>query len=89
MTAVIIFVYYFIYFFVMVRKMGPHQGNILAMPLISSHSSHSFHFISLVMVQQAWSTSTLVDPGGPVVIILATGSEVCGFKPGQGRWIFS
>ena len=30
-----------------------------------------------------------VDPGGPVVIILATGSEVREFKPGRGRWIFS
>ena len=30
-----------------------------------------------------------VDTGGPVVIILATGSEVRGFKPGQGRWIVS
>ena len=30
-----------------------------------------------------------VDPGGPVVIILATGAEVRGFKPGRGRWIFS
>ena len=30
-----------------------------------------------------------VDPGGPMVIILATGSEVRGFKPGWGRWIFS
>ena len=30
-----------------------------------------------------------VDPGGPVVIILATGSEVRWFKPGRGRWIFS
>ena len=28
-------------------------------------------------------------PGGPVVIILATGSEVHGFKPDWGRWIFS
>ena len=27
--------------------------------------------------------------GGPVVIILATGSEVRGFKPGRGRWISS
>ena len=26
--------------------------------------------------------------GGPVIIILATGSEVRGFKPGRGRWIF-
>ena len=29
------------------------------------------------------------DPCGPVVIILATGSEVRVFKPGRGRWIFS
>ena len=30
-----------------------------------------------------------VVAGSPVVIILATGSEVCGFKPGWGQWIFS
>ena len=30
-----------------------------------------------------------VDPGGPVVIILARGSEVRGLKPGRGRWICS
>ena len=30
-----------------------------------------------------------VDPGGPVVIILATGSEVHGYTPSQGRWTFS
>ena len=29
-----------------------------------------------------------VDPGGPVVIILASGSEVRGFDPDHGRWIF-
>ena len=28
-------------------------------------------------------------PGGPVVIILATGTKVRGFKPGRSRWIFS
>ena len=33
--------------------------------------------------------SIAVDPDGPMVILLATGSEVCGFKPGWGRWIFS
>ena len=27
--------------------------------------------------------------GGPVVIVLATGSEARGFKPGRGQWIFS
>ena len=30
-----------------------------------------------------------VDPGGPLVIILITGSEVRGFKPGRGSWILS
>ena len=30
-----------------------------------------------------------VEPGGLVVIILATGSEVRGFKHGRSRWIFS
>ena len=30
-----------------------------------------------------------VEPGGPVVIILASGSEVRGFDPGRGRWIYS
>ena len=29
-----------------------------------------------------------VDPGCPVVNILATGSEIRGFKPGRDRWIF-
>ena len=28
-------------------------------------------------------------PGGPVVILLSSGSEVGGFDPGRGRWIFS
>ena len=31
----------------------------------------------------------MVDPGVPVVIILATGSEVGGFNAGRGRWIFA
>ena len=31
---------------------------------------------------------TRVDPGGPVVIILASESEVSGFDPGRCRWIF-
>ena len=31
----------------------------------------------------------MVDLGGPMVIILASGSEVRGFDPGRGRWIFS
>ena len=30
-----------------------------------------------------------VDPGGPVLIILASGTDVRGFDPDQGQWIFS
>ena len=26
--------------------------------------------------------------GGQVVSMLASGTQVCGFKPGQSRWIF-
>ena len=47
--------------------------------------------ISLLRLQH-WKpclSSVLVDHGGPVFIILATGSEVSGFSPGRGRWIFS
>ena len=36
-----------------------------------------------------WMRMQEVDPGGPPVIILATGSEIRGFKPGRGRRIFS
>ena len=35
-----------------------------------------------------YHASHLVDPGGPVVIILSSGYEVRGFDPGRGRWIF-
>ena len=34
-------------------------------------------------------SSRAVDPGGPAVIILATGSEVRGFKPVRGLGFFS
>ena len=33
--------------------------------------------------------SRRVDYGGPMIIILASGSEVRGLDPGRGRWIFS
>ena len=35
------------------------------------------------------SSTLIVDPCGPVVIILASGPEVRGFDPDRGRWIFS
>jgi hypothetical protein len=30
----------------------------------------------------------LLQHGGPVVSVFATGPKVCGFNPGRGRWIF-
>ena len=33
---------------------------------------------------------TLIDGfGGLVVSMLASGTQVCGFKPGRSRWIFT
>ena len=41
-------------------------------------------------LSQGWMNETKwVDPGGLGVIILASGSEVRGYDPGRGRWIFS
>ena len=45
-------------------------------------------YISCVL-QTFHTLFILVDPGDLVVIILASGSEVCRFDPGRGRWIFS
>ena len=42
--------------------------------------------LNFIISLLSWRT---VDPGDPVVIIPATGSEVRGFKPCRGRWILS
>ena len=42
-----------------------------------------------ILMLQHLKKYIIEDSGGPVVIILATGPEVRGFKPGLGRWIFS
>ena len=61
------------------------EGNLfvlqfcLFLPTISFESSSSEVF---------YFTKVGVDPGGPVVIILSSGSEVRGFDPGWGQWIF-
>ena len=44
--------------------------------------------VELLVIDNSVRSVTDIDPGGPVVIILATGSEVRGFKPGRGRRIF-
>ena len=50
----------------------------------------SLKFITGVKYQlhQVFFYHIRVDPGSPVVIKLATGSEVRGFKPGRDRWMF-
>ena len=58
------------------------------------HNQSEIHRTCVVcMGKTAWtiaiSSGDIVDPSGPVVIILATGSEVRRFKPSWGRWIFS
>ena len=48
--------------------------------------------IKINLKNHIWGTNEpikFVHSGGPKVIILATGFEVRGFKPGRGRWIFS
>ena len=52
-------------------------------------TAHSPTFPATSPMPQLILQSFPVDPGGPVVIILATESEVRGFKPGRGRWILS
>ena len=47
-----------------------------------------YNFFILIF-KELFTFKTSVDPGGPVVIILASGSEVRGYDPGRGRWIFS
>ena len=54
----------------------------------SSMYKHSSNINNRSMINTSFHC-LLVDRGGPVVIILTTGSEVHEFKPGQGRWIFS
>ena len=49
----------------------------------------SIYLLSIAPICCTIYSIIYVDPGGPAVIILSTGSEVCRFKPGQGQWIFS
>ena len=59
------------------RKAEPHSPTLTSLHL--RHSSFSNPSVA----------SPTVDPGGSVVIILASGSEVRGCDPGRDRWIFS
>ena len=50
---------------------------------------HQFFKPDMVVLYTQYVTLVFVNHGGPVVIILASGSEICRFDPGRGRWIFS
>ena len=50
-------------------------------------SSSRFGFYDALNISGHYRRSLHVDPGGPVVIILASGSEVRGFDPGGCRRI--
>ena len=60
--------------------------NAVGKPSIFICISRILLFLDQSLLYHKFIKST---PDGPMVIILATGSEVRGFKPGRGRWIFS
>ena len=53
----------------------------------SAHSGIVLH-TNMFITEIELLLSEMVDPGGPVVMILTSRSEVRGFDPGRGRWIF-
>ena len=53
------------------------------------YDNHETTGVDPALGQNNDDDNAYVDPGVPVVIILTTGSEVRGFDPGRGRWIFS
>ena len=71
---------------------------IFCRPIIFPYNVSKLGFISRCVIsfiirifnsETQKNSNQMGRPGGPVVVILATGSEVRGFKPGRGRWIFS
>ena len=61
----------------------PHITLILRQPKMRQDFEWNTHIHCKEM------PSRLVDPGGPLLIILFCGSEVCWFDPSRGWWIFS
>ena len=66
-----------------------HEEDLLytpeKVPLLNNFQNHVPYLI--LQFNITYRTEWTVDPGGPVVIILASGSEVRRFDPGRGRWI--
>ena len=72
---------------------GKSKGDVLIprLPVIPTDMPFEFKRLEFP-VRLAFSMTVnkaQVDFNGPVVIILATGSEIRGFKPFRGRCIFS
>ena len=53
------------------------------------HSSFSNSSVASPTSQLIFHSFASPTPGSPEVTILASGSEVRGYDPGRGRWIFS
>ena len=69
------------------RDLGEAERD-LGEPIFSELRRNSI-FTEVMVIVSLIINCYIIDPSGPVVPILATGSEVRGFKPGRGRWIFS
>ena len=74
----------------------PHRWSVCLLRDIYSWSMFFKNYFPKVLLRLCDFAKTCkltayhcIDPGGPVVIILATGSEVRDFKPGRGRLIIS
>ena len=87
---VILTTFHFRYSHFILQFCQTHQNQILDPAIFKTpillHFYYTFHIVFLIGL---CNNRFNVDPGGPVVILLATESEVRGFKPGRGRWIFS
>ena len=72
--------------FLIQLHVSSHKGsfivNIIRFLKCPLQNNLTYSYLSVIII-------STVDLGGPVVIILAPGSEVRGFKPGRGRWTFS
>jgi hypothetical protein len=56
-----------------------------------TQSNESGHYLNHLLISSSitlLSNLHLDDFGGLVASMLASGTQVCGFKPGRSRWIF-
>ena len=72
------------------------QGLLLKLKILTVYGLYVFKLMTLIQLNFLLYIepclcilmpfdNKVVDAGGPEIIILATGSEVRGFKPGRGR----